>query len=423
MQLKNRIFILMTLFGFSVTALAAEVTISCGAVGQELFLCKQAVAAWAEKTGHTANVAPAPQTTDQRYTNYVERLEAGDDSIDVYQIDVIWPGLMAKYFVDLRDFIPEEDIEQHYSTIIDNNTVDGRLVGMPWYTDVGLLYYRKDLLAKYNARVPNDYSELADVALHIQSEERKAGNPQIWGYIFQGEAYEGLTCNALEWIAAYGGGTIIDDNGKPTVNNPQAITAINRAASWVGTIAPERVISFREEDGRLTFTRGDAVFMRNWPYVWNLVTADDMSPVAGKVDIAPLPRGGAQGRHASTLGGWQLAVSQHSKNPEVAADLVRYLTSAEVQKERAIEGSYAPTIRSLYDDPQVLRSSPVFGKLQPILEDAVARPTSTAGEHYMAVSDAFAQAVHQTLAGGQSADKSLAALQEELQKILAGSSQ
>lgn len=417
MQLTKWGLMIPVLFGFSVSASAAEVTISCGAVGQEMFLCKQETQAWAEKTGHTVHIVRAPETTDQRYDEYVELLKRSDSMIDVYQIDVIWPGLLGEYFVDLKKYIPEEDIEQHFNTIIENNTVNGQLTGLPWFTDVGLLYYRKDLLAHYDARVPETYSELADTALRIQSEERKAGNHGLWGYVFQGEAYEGLTCNALEWIAAYGGGAIIDEDGNITVNNPQAITAVDRAAGWVGTIAPQRVTAFREEDARLTFISGDALFMRNWPYVWNLLDANPMSPVAGKVDIAPLPKGGEKGLNASTLGGWQLAVSKFSKNPEVAADLVRYLTGKEVQKKRAIEGSYAPTIRELYQDAEVLRASPVFAKLLPILEGSVARPTSQAGKKYREVSEAVWTAAHEVLEGKKDAKDSLAGLETRLQEI------
>jgi trehalose/maltose transport system substrate-binding protein len=420
-----RLFMLLSaLFAFSVPTVAVEVKIACGGpVGQELYLCKQAVKAWSEKTGHTATVVPSPQTTDQRYKKFSEQLKAGDANIDVYEMDVIWPGLLAEYFIDLRQFISEEEIQEHFPAIIKNNTVNDRLVGMPWYTDVGLLYYRKDLLAKHDAKVPETYSELADTGLRIQTEERQGGNNQIWGYVFEGEDYEGLMCNVMEWLVAYNGGTIVDESGKVTINNPQAITAVDRAAGWVGNIAPPIVTNFREEDARLTFMRGDAVFMRNWPYVWNLLQADDMSPVAGRVDIAPLPKGGERGEHASTLGGWQLGVSKFSKNPEVAADLVNYLTSEKVQKERAVEGSFAPTIRSLYEDLDVLRANPIFAKLQPILDKAVARPTSQTGSHYRDVSTATSTTVHEILQGKESAAKGLAALQDELQQILTSGSQ
>ena len=136
------------------TAVAAEITISCGTVGLQGHLCTEAVKAWEEQTGHKVTVHKAPKQSDHRYKEYLELLQRGDDSIDVFQIDVIWPGLLAKHFVDLRDYVPEEEIRQHLPAIIENNTVEGRLVGLPWYTDVGLLFYRKDLLARYGIEVP-----------------------------------------------------------------------------------------------------------------------------------------------------------------------------------------------------------------------------------------------------------------------------
>jgi len=418
MQLKKWVFILIVIGGFALPAAAVEIAISCGAVGQERELCEQAVNAWAEATGHTVTVTSPPAETDLRYQQYLIELGDSNDSIDVYQIDVIWPGLLGRFFLDLREFIPDEEIDQHYPTIIDNNTVDERLVGMPWFTDVGLLYYRKDLLDKYGVEVPKDWSELADVALDIQSEERSAGNEELWGYVFQGAGYEGLTCNALEWLDAYGGGTIVDTDGNITVYNRRAIMAIARAASWVGTIAPERVIFFNEEDARITFGIGNAVFMRNWPYAWALLNAPD-SMVRDKVGVAPLPQGGPKGKPTGVLGGWQLAVSKFSKNPEVAADLVRYLTSKTVQRQRAIAGSYAPTIRDLYKDPEVLEANPFFETMQPILDQAVARPTGQTGQQYMAVSAYFWDAVRDVLQGTASAPNRLAALQDQLRLVKA----
>jgi trehalose/maltose transport system substrate-binding protein len=409
-------FFLGALIAISFSASAAEVTISCGAVGQERELCEQAANAWARETGHQVTVTSPPIKTNERYFQYLIDLGAGDSRTDVYQIDVIWPGLLAQHFVDLQPYLRPEDIQQHYPSMIANNTIDGRLVGMPWFTDVGVLYYRKDLLEKYALPVPQDWSELMDAALYIQTQERKAGQAELWGYVFQGAAYEGLTCNALEWVAAYDGGTVIDAKGDITVNNLQAVMAVARAATWIGVTAPPRVLSFNEEDARQTFQLGNAVFMRNWPYAWALLNAPD-SPVAGKVEVAPLPKGGMKGRSASTLGGWQLAVSKYSKNPAAAADLVRYLTSEAVQKQRALTGSYAPTIMRLYDDPEILTAHPFFAKLRPILEHTVVRPAAQTGDSYMAVTTRFWEAVHAVLQGGSTAAASISALQDQLRLI------
>jgi trehalose/maltose transport system substrate-binding protein len=403
------------LMAVSLSASAVDVTISCGAVGREREFCEQATHAWAEETGHHVTVTTPPERTNERYFKYLVDLGNGDSRTDVYQIDVIWPGLLAKHFVDLKQYLSQEDIQQHFPAIVANNTVDGRLVGMPWFTDAGVLYYRKDLLEKYGLPVPQDWSELADMALYIQTRERQT-NPELWGYVFQGAAYEGLTCNALEWIAAYGSGTVVGADGAITVDNPQAALALARAASWIGTLAPPRVISFSEEDARQMFQLGNAVFMRNWIYAWALVDGKD-SPVAGKVGVAPLPRGGIKGASASTLGGWQLAVSKYSKNPREAADLVRYLTSEAVQKQRAIAGSYAPTIMPLYDDPEIVAANPFFAKLRPILENAVARPAVQTGYNYMAVTTHFWDAVHNVLQGQGTATDNLNALQNQLRLV------
>ena len=397
---------------------AVELTISCGAVGREGDYCKQAVQRWAEQTGHTVTVAPPPEDdTNERYFRYLLDLGDGDDSIDIYQIDVIWPGLLARHFIDLREHLADELIDAHYPTMIANNTVDGRLVGMPWYTDAGLLFYRQDLLEKHGLPVPTQWSELTDIALAIQMAEREAGQDELWGYVFQGAPYEGLTCNVLEWVASYGGGTLVNEAGEITINNPLAAVAINRAAGWVGTIAPEQVTSFREEDSRIMFQQGNAVFMRNWPYAWSLLNSEDSS-VQGLVGVAPLPRGGARGHSAATLGGWQLAVSRYSEHPREAAELVGYLTGAEVQRERAIGGSYAPTIPALYEDPEVLAASPLFAELSEILEGAVARPTASTRQEYMAVSTRIWEAVNYVLLGAISARESLTQLEDQLRLIM-----
>jgi len=410
----------VVLVGVSAAVSAVEITISCGAVGQERKLCEQETAAWATRTGNTVHVATPPNKTNERYFQYLLDLGAGKSDVDVYQIDVIWPGLLAKFFVDLNKYIPKDTVSQHFQEIIANNTVDGRLVGMPWYTDVGLLYYRKDLLQQYGVDVPQTWAQLTDDALYIQQREReKSGNEDFWGFVFQGAPYEGLTVDALEWINSHGGGELVGKDGHIDLNDARAAVALSQAGGWIGTIAPKRVTSFAEEDARTLFQSGHAVFMRNWPYAWSLLNGDG-SPVAGKVGVAPLPSGGVHaGRHTGVLGGWQLAVSKFSKHPDVAADLVAYLTSREVQKRRAIDGSYAPTIRDLYQDPDVTAANPLFGILPPVLKNAVARPSGPTGESYMAVSTRFWEAVTRVLQGRSSAQDAVAALKDQLRLVRA----
>ncbi len=409
---------LVMLFSPASAVQAASLSISCGAVGIELSLCQQGVDAWSAKTGHAVKVVPTPNSATERLALYQQILSARSTDIDVFQIDVIWPGTLSAHLVDLRPYVDASLLDPHFPSVVENNTVDGRLVAMPWFTSAGVLFYRKDLLARYDFEPPETWAQLTRIAEHIQRAERAAGQQRMQGFVFQAKGYEGLTCDALEWVHSFGGGTLVDESGAVTINNPRAVAALEMAASWVGRIAPEGVLNYDEEASRGVFQSGNAVFMRNWPYAWALAQAKD-SPVRGKVGIAELPRG-PEGRSSSTLGGWQLAVSRYSKHPELAADLVRHLTGIAEQKRRAINGTYAPTIAALYEDPDVLAAVPVFGRFYDSFAQAVARPSRIAGPKYSRVSAAFYASVHDVLAGKQPAEQGLRALSRRLERLSRG---
>jgi trehalose/maltose transport system substrate-binding protein len=400
-------------------AAAATISISCGAVGLELKLCQEGADAWAKQTGNEVKVISTPNSATERLALYQQLLAAKSPDIDVFQIDVIWPGILANHFVDLTGKIPAEDIAKNFKAIVENNTVGGKLVAMPWYTDAGMLYYRKDLLEAAGKEAPKTWADLAATAQELQDKARAEGNDRMWGFVFQGKAYEGLTCNGLEWIDSWGGGQIVDADGKITVSNDKAAEALTWAASTVGTIAPEGVLNYSEEEARGVFQSGNAIFMRNWPYAWSLGQAPD-SPIKDKIGVAALPAGGPDGKPSGTLGGWQLAVSAYSANPDLAVDLVRYLTSEAEQKRRAIEGSYNPTIESLYQDQEILTAVPFFGSLYEVFVNAVARPSRVTGVKYNQVSSEFFNAVHQVLSKQADAPASLAALEKKLDRLSRG---
>ena len=394
---------------------AETITISCGAVGAERQLCEEGTRAWSEKTGHDVQVVSTPNSATERLSLYQQLLAARSGDVDIFQIDVVWPGMLANHMVDLSQYT-EGAQDNHFQSLIRNNTVDGRLVAMPWFTDAGVLYYRKDLLEKYDQQVPETWEQLTETAETVMQAEREAGNDKFWGFVWQGRAYEGLTCDALEWVASHNGGTIVNAEGEVTINNPQAREALALASSWIDTISPRSVLNYTEEEARGVFQSGNALFMRNWPYAWALAQSPD-SPVRGKVGVVALPKGGEDGRHAGTLGGWQLAVSKYSKNPALAADLVRYLTSYEEQKRRAIEGSYNPTIPALYKDEEVLAAVPFFGELFETFKNGVPRPSSVTGESYGRVSNAFFNSVHDVLSGEADPEQALAGLERELRRL------
>ncbi|HPT63587.1 MAG TPA: ABC transporter substrate-binding protein [Candidatus Atribacteria bacterium] len=412
----NLIIAIFLIGGLAMAQEKVVITVAAGAVGQELELTREAAQRYMEAHPDVeVRVIDTPDLATDRYGLYLQFFEARSSDIDVYQIDVIWPGDLAEHLLDLYEFGAKEIADEHFPAIIENNTVDGRLVGIPWFTDAGLLYYRTDLLEKYGLEVPKTWAEFEEVARIIQEGERAEGNEDFWGFVWQGNAYEGLTCNALEWICSNGGGTIISPDGVITINNPNAIEAIEMAARWVGTISPAGVTGFAEEDARSLFQSGNAAFMRNWPYAYALGQSEE-SVIAGKFDVASLPAG-RSGHGAATLGGWQLAVSKYSNNPEIAADVALFMASPEEQKIRAIKGSFTPTIMTLYEDPEVLESAPFFGTLYDVLINAVARPSTVTAPNYNEVSTLFFRAVHSVLTGAKDATTALEELELELQAL------
>lgn len=360
------------------------------------------------------NVAFTQRPTDStEVLALFQRFFQGQSSdIDAFSVDVVWPGILAPHLVDLTAKLADE-AKLHYAGIVANNTVGGKLVAMPYFADFGMLYYRTDLLQKYGfAKPPETWEELGMQATKIVDGE-KAANPTFAGFVFQGKAYEGLTCNALEWLASSGGGTIVDQSGKVTVNNPQAVAILNTLKGWVGTVIPKGVSTYQEEDARTAFQGGNAAFERNWPYAYSVGQTAD-SAVKGKFDVAPLPAS-AGSKHSGTIGGWGQAVSKYSKSPDAAIQYIRYLCSPEVMTWRAIAGSFVPTIQSVAENKDVLAVQPYLATMSGV--DRVGRPAGVFGEQYNQASTAFFQGVSQVL-NGQDAAGQLSDIQRKLEALL-----
>ncbi|MEY3613814.1 MAG: hypothetical protein RJB14_3536 [Pseudomonadota bacterium] len=397
--------------GLGTTAQAVEITITCGPSGSDVEFCLKHAQAWAAKTGHSIKNFSPPTSPTEKLALYRQLFAAKSGDIDVLQIDTAWPGILKDHLQDLKPF--SKGLEnQHFPAIVANNTVGGRLLAMPWYTDAGLLYYRKDLLAKYKLPVPTTWEELTLAAAKVQAGERAKGDNDFHGFVFQAKAYEGLTCNALEWVSGSGGGTVVDEQGQITVNNAQAAQALNRAARWIGTISPVGVLNYEEEEARGVFQNANALFMRNWPYAWSLLQKDD-SLVKGKVGIAKLPGSPS----AATLGGWHLGVSKYSKNAAIAADLVMHMTSAQVQKARAIGGSFNPTLPALYQDKDITTANDFMSSLADVFANSVARPTTATGLKYPQVSQSFYNAAHEVMSQRATGEEAVKKLESRLKQI------
>ena len=403
------------LAGSALQAAAVELKMVSGAVGIAVQDFPKLVKRWEEATGNTVALVPMPASTSDQFGQYRLWLAAQNPDIDLYQTDVIWAPQLANHFVDLsvaaKDLIP-----QHFPSIIQSQTVNGKLVALPLFTDAPALYYRKDLLEKHGLAVPKTWAELAKTAKIVQDAERAAGKPDLWGYVWQGNAYEGLTCNALEWIKSFGGGQIVEPDGTISINNEKAVAALETAKSWVGTISPEGVLAYQEEEARGLWQTGNAVFMRNWPYAYTLGNGAD-SAIKGLFDVTTLPSGGDNDTPAATLGGWNIAVSKYSTKQEAAISLALYLAGPEAQKYRALNESNLPTIVSLYDDADIAASQPFMPHWKEVFLQAVPRPSASTLGSYNEVSSKFWSAVHDVLSGNKEAATALEDLEADLSDL------
>ncbi|MCC8179559.1 MAG: ABC transporter substrate-binding protein [Planctomycetes bacterium] len=414
MSACRKVSLLLCLLFLMPLAQAVELTLYCNPI--EAPFVTECVREWEAKTGNKVTILTGPASSSDVLALYQQQLAAGTSDVDIYEVDVIWPGLLANHLLDLTPYANGRE-KLHTPPVIANNTVNGRLVAMPLYLDAGMMYYRQDLLDKYNKPVPQTWQELAATAREIVQKERAAGNSRLWGLVFQGRAYEGLTCCALEWIDSFGGGTIVDADGKITVNNPQAVAALREAASWIGDITPDGALNYAEEEARGVFQSGDSVFMRNWPYAWALAEAED-SPVKGKIGIMPVPAGQVGGKSTGALGGWGVAVSKYSKNPDAAAELLFWLTGPEGQKKFSLLGTYTPSVVSLFDDPEIKAKNPVA--ILEVFNNAVPRPAGVTAAKYNRVSSEFYNAVHSVLSKNAEPEAALRQLENSLRRVSRG---
>lgn len=409
------VFMALLLVGTGCSSGPVVLTIAGGSQGQELELTVQGVERFRKRHPDIlVNVRPTPSSTTERLELYRSIFQSNPESVDVLQMDVVWPVLMAEHALDLNDYLRQSEIDQHFPKLIANNTVDGKLVAIPWFIDLPVLYCRRDLIRKYGfEEPPKTWAELEEMALTIQEGERQEGNLDFWGYVWQGRPYEGLTCNALEWQVSHGGGNILDAEGKPSLNNPGTAAGFYRASSWVAKISPPDIIQFDEEDSRAVWQQGNAAFMRNWTNPYSQAKQDAF--LKDKLAVVTMPTGGYSS--AATLGGWQLFVSRYTRYPKQAVELLRFLADEREQRRRAIDGSFAPTIPALYKDPEVLAAMPFFVSIEQILDEAVVRPAIQAGLHYDKVSQAYWEAAYDVL-NGADAEQRLSQAEREIQAIL-----
>jgi trehalose/maltose transport system substrate-binding protein len=376
-------------------------------------LMDQALREFTRQTGIKVNYLPAPENNRDRVALDRKLLQQGSVAPDVYGIDTVWTGDLGDYLIDLEPYFSSE-LASEDSTLLAEYKSQGKQVAMPYHLNVGVLYYRTDLLHRYGySAPPKTWDELERMAVRIQAGERARGEKNFWGFVWPGAAAEGLTCNALEWQMDEGGGRIVEDSRKISVNNSDTIRAWQRAAHWVGWISPPAVISYGEWDASNAFwASGNAAFVRGWSNFFQ--DFSPQSPFRNRAGVTSLP-GGSSAR-VGTLGGMGLAVSRFSVHQPEAIELVSFL----IQREALLRATRVYAVAS--GDPEIYELPPVLLKNYPRLArpganpvgTEVSRPSSVTGKAYNDLDQAYIRAVHSVLTGETKAPQAALALEKEL---------
>ncbi|PYM51521.1 MAG: sugar ABC transporter substrate-binding protein [Candidatus Rokuibacteriota bacterium] len=315
-----------------------------------------------------------PWTSDEQHQFYVINLEGRSPGFDVMMLDVIWVPEFARagWLLDLTPGLHPGELAPYFPSTVEAATDHGRVWALPWNMNVGLLYYRADLLGKYGLAPPETFDELARQVVRIRAGER---DPALDGYLWQAKQYEGLVVNVLEAFWANGTRLLADD-GTLFPEPGRAAEALGFLRGLIASgVSPAWTPAADEELSRRAFGDGRAVFLRNWPYAMDLFQARD-SPVRGRVGIAPLPGFAGGPRGAGSTGGAHLGVSRRSRHPELAVDLARFLTSERAQKAIALGAALSPTREVLYHDPGLVRSRPELPALHALMRAGRSRPVT-----------------------------------------------
>src|SRR5262245_46902604 len=293
---------------------------------------------------------PAP--TDTREDMYSVSFLSGEAAYDIVYCDVVWVPKFAAagWLLALTDRVGAIDSSDFLPPDLQAGTYRGRLYRMPAFTDAGVLYYRKDLMRA----PPETFDDLERLSKQLQT-------PNRWGFLWQGKQYEGLVTVFLEVLWGFGGDWIDSETREVRLDQPEALRAVEFLKGTIGTISPASVTTYAEEDTRTLFQNGRSVFLRNWPYVWTVMSQTSLRK-EDRVGMTPVVHAPGQ-RSAATLGGWGFAISKFTRNPEAAWQFLRFLTDADQLRKIQARMGRIPARRSL-----------VPAEFMPILESARARP-------------------------------------------------
>jgi len=356
-----------------------------------------------------------PADTGAYFDKLRTEFQAGGGEIDVIGGDVIWPIQFAAqgWVQDLSDKFPASEQNKFLPGPIEASTYEGAIYAVPWFEDAGVLYSRSDLLEKagYSAP-PKTWDELKEMALKISQDE---GIPN--GFVFQGKNYEGGVCDALEYIRTHGGDILSNvTSGKVIIDSPEATAGLETYHSMITDgVAPKAVANYDETTSVPVFGNGEAVFLREWPGTYGDIAGGAYKIKADQVTVSPIPVASGN-ESSSTLGGWTFMINAQSDLQDEAWEFVKFMSSYESFKFRAVNGGYISARKAILDDPAVQEAIPTVKLAKDVLlEYATSRPVT---QYYGDMSLEMQEQFNNALTGDTSPQQAVETLQKSLSSIM-----
>lgn len=313
-------------------------------------------------------VISAPNATNLVEDLYTSAFLLGDSPYDVVYLDIVWVQKFAaaKWLKPLNEFVTDEQMKTFLRGDIEGGKYKNQLYRMPFRSDGGMLYYRSDLLEQNGYNPPNTFAELINISQDLQNK-----NVARWGYVWQGRQYEGLSAMFTEILEGFGAYWINPDTLEVGLDSPQAIEGVKFLLNTIEEgISPAGVTTYAEEETRRLFQGGDTVFLRNWPYVAGLASQSD---IRGKFALKPMVHQ-PNYQSGACQGGWGFGISASSRHPQEAWRFIEFMTREDSQRQFILETGYVPSLRSLFNDPQVVAKYDYYPDLLTVVENAVLRP-------------------------------------------------
>jgi multiple sugar transport system substrate-binding protein len=365
----------------------------------------------AKNPGIRIKIIEGPNATNLLEDLYTSAFILGDSPYDLVNMDVVWTPKFAAagWLLDLSDRITSKELSAFSPKDVEGGRYEGKLYRIPMRSDLGVFYYREDLLKEAGLKPPETFADLLKASKVLQQQGKVP-----WGYVWQGRQYEGLAAMFVEVLEGYGGFWVNPETREVGLDKPETLEAIAFLKDTIQEgVSPPGVTTYQEEETRRVFQSGQAAFIRSWPYLVPLANAED-SPIQGKFALKPMVSAPSHNSGAC-LGGWGLGISKSSQHPEEAWKAIKYFTSEEAQRQFVLEAGFVPSRLSLFIDPEIVAKYPHYPELLNISKKAVLRPPIA---QYAQVSDILQRYLSAALTNRMTPERAMKAAANETRQVL-----